>query len=1075
MRIANLRLARVGRALAAATLLVGLLGSGSGDPYRALSSVARKASTAGNAEIEVSLGNVLQQPVFQCGTGTDSQTADQMPGSVRVFESGPVRPIALSTDGQRLYVANAPANCLEIYAVQGDNLTLASSIAVGLEPVAIAERNAREVWVVNHLSDSVSVVRLDGTPRVLRTLNVGDEPRDIVFAGPNRDRAFITAAMRGQNRPGLTANFLTTPGLGRADVWVYDAANLDDSLTARPLTILTLFADTPRALAVSNDGSTVYASPFMSGNGTTVLHRDAVFGLKPPPFKSADGVTSPDTGLIVKQDGAAWRDDNGGDWSNRLKFTLPDYDLFSINANAATPTVTGQVSGIGTTLFNIAVNPANGLLYVSNTDAVNHVRFEGPGLKASTVRGRIAESRVTVVNPSTRTVEPVHLNTHVNFSLPQGQAIPTSEKLKSLAQPTSMAFSPNGDTLYVAAFGSAKVAALPTTTMTRAAFVADSARHIAVGDGPSGLAINSAGSRLYVYSRISHSLSVVDTGAKAVLKTLPMFSPESALTKNGRRFLYDANGTSSNGTTSCSSCHIFGDMDHLSWDLGNPDDVMKTNTNAYVRNSPQTTPRFHPMKGPMTTQTLRGMVGNGPTHWRGDRTGTNRVVVRGALEPIEESSFKEFNAAYVGLVGRQTELSATDMQSLTDYAMTLAMPPNPVRALDGSLNASQQAGRTIYNNVQSITGLGSCNTCHVLDPSRGRFGTSGLMSFEGLRITENMKIPQLRNVYQKVGMFGFSGDAFQAPTGPQVRGFGFSNDGAIDTLDNFFKDLVFRFPNPTDVTRAQVIDFVMAMDSDLAPVVGQQATWRPGATPETESRISLFKQQASLGAPSCDLVVRPGSPALSGAIYQSDGSWLFRNGTKMTDTALRAVATASQPLTLTCVPPGAGKRIVFDGSVASSTVVEFYNGTLDNYFITADANEASAVDGGAAGPGWVRTSGTFKASGAVAVCRFYGSIAPGPNSHFYTADAGECAGLKSLQLSTPLTQKRWNYESLDFFTTLPVNKTCAAGTLPVYRAYNNGFARGVDSNHRLSTSRAAIDEVVKRGWNDEGVVMCAPA
>ena len=62
----------------------------------------------------------------------------------------------------------------------------------------------------------------------------------------------------------------------------------------------------------------------------------------------------------------------------------------------------------------------------------------------------------------------------------------------------------------------------------------------------------------------------------------------------------------------------------------------------------------------------------------------------------------------------------------------------------------------------------------------------------------------------------------------------------------------------------------------------------------------------------------------------------------------------------------------------------------------------------------------------------------------------------------------------DFFTTLPVNKVCAAGTLPVYRAYNNGFARGVDSNHRLSTSRAAIDEVVKRGWNDEGVVMCAP-
>jgi hypothetical protein len=26
-----------------------------------------------------------------------------------------------------------------------------------------------------------------------------------------------------------------------------------------------------------------------------------------------------------------------------------------------------------------------------------------------------------------------------------------------------------------------------------------------------------------------------------------------------------------------SSCHIFGDMDDLAWDLGNPDDAVKTN------------------------------------------------------------------------------------------------------------------------------------------------------------------------------------------------------------------------------------------------------------------------------------------------------------------------------------------------------------------------------------------------------------------------------------------------------------------------------------------------------------------
>lgn len=159
---------------------------------------------------------------------------------------------------------------------------------------------------------------------------------------------------------------------------------------------------------------------------------------------------------------------------------------------------------------------------------------------------------------------------------------------------------------------------------------------------------------------------------------------------------------------------------------------------------------------------------------------------------------------------------------------------------------------------------------------------------------------------------------------------------------------------------------------------------------------------------------------------------------------------------------------------AASTVVEFYNTNLDNYFITADANEAAAIDGGSAGPGWIRTGNSFKSGGSTPVCRFYGSQSPGPNSHFYTVDADECTYLKQLQVSTPVTQKRWNFESLDFISTPPSNGICLGGTVPVYRAYNNGFTRGADSNHRITSSQVAIQEVVNRGWNNEGVVMCAP-
>ena len=863
---------------------------------------------------EASLGATLQRPVLQCGSSVDTITADSATASVAVFESGPVRPLALSADGQRLYVTNTPANCLEIYAIENDALRLVSAVSVGLEPVAVAERNANEVWVVNHLSDSVSVVRLDGTPRVLRTLQVGDEPRDIVFAGTNRDRAFITAANRGQNRPGFNSASLVTSGVGRADVWVYDAAQLDDSLNGKPVTVLTLVADVPRALAVSNDGRTVYAGVFMSGNRTTVLHRDALNTPKPGISTSADGVQAPGTSLIVRFDGTAWRDEARNDWSSRVKFTLPDEDVFAIDAVAATPAVTSRFTGVGTTLFNMAVNPADGRLFVSNTESFNEVRFEGSGQRGnSSVRGRIAESRISLITPSSGAVAAVHLNRHVNFDLPQGASLPAAEKARSLSQPTALVFSQNGDTLYSAAFASAKVAALPTAALVAGNYVPDVSRQIEVPAGPAGLALNAAGNRLYVYSRIAHALSIVDLANRSLLSTRSLFSPESTAVKEGRRFLYDATLSSANGTVSCASCHVFGDLDHLAWDLGNPDDRMQTNPNAYLPLSPRTTPRFHPLKGPMTTQTLRGMKGHGPLHWRGDRTGTTRAVVRGQTETLEEAAFKEFNPAFVSLLGRETPLSTTQMQAFTDFVMQLANPPNPVRALDNSLTADESAGRDIYMNFP-ITLLGSCDNCHRLRPTSGQFGTGGLMTFEGGRITENFKVPQLRNVYTKVGMFGFSGDN-STPTGAQIRGFGFSNDGAVDTLDNFFRDPVFLFPPPAADTRRQVITFMMAFDTDFLPVVGQQVTWRPGAESAVESRLTLLREQAQVSSPrrACDLIARASVNGTAySALLQSDGSWSMRGGGTRTDAQLRELATVTQPITFTCMPPGTGRRAALD-------------------------------------------------------------------------------------------------------------------------------------------------------------------
>ena len=230
-----------------------------------------------------------------------------------LFESDPVRLVALSPDRNRVFVVNTPDGYLEIYDLSSGFAVPEAAIPVGLEPVAVAARNNDEVWVVNHLSDSISVVDLTAIPpRVVRTLLVGDEPRDIVFAGPGGDRAFITTAHRGQNSPYPDGEY-DVPGVGRADVWVFDATLLGSSLGGNPLTIVTLFGDRPRALAASPDGSTVYAAVFRSGNRTVPIGEGLVCDASGPcnvqgttypagrPFPETNfqGIPSRETGIIV--------------------------------------------------------------------------------------------------------------------------------------------------------------------------------------------------------------------------------------------------------------------------------------------------------------------------------------------------------------------------------------------------------------------------------------------------------------------------------------------------------------------------------------------------------------------------------------------------------------------------------------------------------------------------------------------------------------------------------------------------------------------------------------------------------
>ena len=165
--------------------------------------------------------------------------------------------------------------------------------------------------------------------------------------------------------------------------------------------------------------------------------------------------------------------------------------------------------------------------------------------------------------------------------------------------------------------------------------------------------------------------------------------------------------------------------------------------------------------------------------------------------------------------------------------------------------------------------------------------------------------------------------------------------------------------------------------------------------------------------------------------------------------------------------------------------VEFYNSTLGHYFITATASEAKLVDDGAAGPGWVRTGRSFAAwldpanapSNAAGVCRFYST---GANSHFYTADTAECEQLKALEAaererarSTGAPILGWRYEGIGFRIESPAGGSCPAGTTPVARVYNDGFANGEGANHRFVDDSELRALMVDRSWISEGVAFCS--
>ncbi|MDH3443501.1 MAG: hypothetical protein OEN50_06220, partial [Deltaproteobacteria bacterium] len=767
---------------------------------------------------------------------------------------------------------------LEIFATDDQGLRSVGETTVGLRPVALA-LHGNNAWVVNHLSDSVSVVDVSdpSRPRVIYSLQVGDEPRGIVVAGQHRDQVFIATARTGES---------FTPGIGRARIWIFNALR-----PQAPPRILTLFGTKPRGLAASDDGRYVYAAVFFSGNGTTTVSGEDAVRLGRARQLSLHNVPVtgfPKQGAIVRRDGSRWSDYENRDWSSAVPFELPDFDLFVIDTAADEPKVIEQFSEVGTVLFSVKVQPVSGELWVSNTEAFNFIPYE-PRL-----RGKFSENRITRITPAHRgggRSQPVNLNPHIRreASVNSGAA-----KELSLAQPLDLVFRSDGSEAYVAAFGSRKVAVLDRTGR-----VID---RIGVGFGPAGLALDEGSQRLYVLNHLDATISVVDLTTRRLAATAPLrYDPTPEIVKQGRPFLYDAALSSLYGDLSCAICHVFGDVDGLAWDLGDPSGYSYDYPYLLRNTEPLTEPRqnLHPLKGPMVTQSLRGLAGAAPYHWRGDRFGS--PIAPGRDLP----SFKDFNAAFVDLLGRAQPISETAMDAFGRFVLTIRYPPNPNQRLDRGMSPEEKAGFEFFSGpFPSGAGLVNCVNCHKLP-----LGTNRLINFEDVSVGRDMKTAHLRNVYQKVGRFNVSG--------PQVSGFGYLHDGTFDTVANFLKLDTFVFPGDNeaekDKVRRALQSYIMAFDSGMAPAVGRQLTVQDEFNEENRQLVEVLMARADAG--DCDLTAKGWEgKTLRGWLYQKDS---FRSDRRdeMPQGLIGLVNRyhrGGEPITFTCVPPGDGSRSGLD-------------------------------------------------------------------------------------------------------------------------------------------------------------------
>jgi YVTN family beta-propeller protein len=598
------------------------------------------------------------------------------------FMSPHAAPIALL--GGHVFVANTPSGTVDVLDTKTQ--TIIKRVTVGIDPVSIAARpDGKEVWVANHVSDSVSVIDTDAnSPTYLEVVATVqdidldtkatrfDEPVGIAFA--SNTKAYV--ALSSENK-----------------IAVVNVATRQVDKT------LAIHAQDPRAIVVRGDR--LYVIPFESGNQTQL---SGGVGKLDGNLATFDAVEHSLTHNNVLSIGAVV------DVVKHPK--VPDRDLYIFDTK--TDTLVETVNTLGTLLYGLTVD-SQGRVYIAQTDARNDINGKAGTKKHSLVEleNRPFLNRITCVDAkeaSKNARKPMFIDL---------EPLPPSQPAlgAALATPFAIQVTDDDSTLVASAAGSDKLFTVDART-------GKVLGHADVGAVPEGIALESARdgkpARAWVLNAAANTVSVVELSDLAKPKataTIPLQDPTNPVMKRGR-IAFSTATASSTGTFSCESCHPNGHTDQLLW-------VLKT---PIVTGGNQIMPR--------STMPLRGLRDTAPYHWDGvpgdPYGGINSASVNTDVASNSDPKKPESSVRFVvdgslastmalatdktindeGKGGRLTKAERDDM---SQFLLNISFPPAPKRPYTNVLSTNAQRGFQLFHeegDLDPSKGINVCGNCH---------------------------------------------------------------------------------------------------------------------------------------------------------------------------------------------------------------------------------------------------------------------------------------------------------------------------------------------------------------------------